>query len=162
MAIRLTSITLIEIIYRIHNDLPAKNWHIDPVSHFMYHPSFLRWVHAKSTTELKRRGKQTRMLDSKFATLRSRPLSELVPPDDDGIADDVCWVMQHWEPELFDGGQKIPESYLDPVRKKYAYKPKEAALERIDFISGRHRDSDRGWYCCQGEEASVVCDNSLG
>jgi len=162
LSFRLMTIRLLGIIHDVHNDIPNPDWDDPLVPVYMYHPSFLKWSHAKATSELLRRGYKPGKLADRLVQVKSRPLAEWLPPTDDEIAEDLAWLIQQWKQRLLPGGEKIPASYIDLLKEKYGYGPEQAACERVDWLSGRHRDSDSGWYHLQGEEASQVCDNSLG
>lgn len=162
ITIRLSCIRLLGIIHDIHHDIPNKDWNLKFLDVYLYHPSFLRWAYVKSRNELARRTNcKSSKLDLRFVKLRSRKLSDFVPPNDRDLAEDVVWLLKSWQKYYDKTGAKIPKNYIEVMQKHYDYEPKEEASKRIDELSGRHRDADRGWYQCQGEEASEVCDNSL-
>lgn len=160
--LRVMSVKLLNIIHDIHHDTPNEEWDDPQVAVYMYHPSFLRWVYAKASTELARRSYPVRKLENRLIQLRSRPLVEWLPPTEDEIAEDIAWLIQQWKYRLLPGGEKLPLNYIELVEKKYGYSPEQASRERVDWLSGRHRDSDSGWYYLKGEEASQVADDSLG
>lgn len=162
-ALRLSAIRLLHIVHDIHHSIPNPDWHYYQVKYYMYHPSFLRWVYAKSTTELKARGRQPKkLLEDRFMRLRSRNISEFIPPNDAEIAEDIVWLLEKWKYRYFPGGRSLPLSYVELVKDKYGYNPKQAACERIDEVSGYHRDADREWYQPQGEEAAQVRGSAVG
>ena len=159
--LRVMSVKLLKIIHDVHHDIPNHEWFEPHVPVYMYHPSFLRWVYAKVTTELARRGYSVRKLDDKLIQLKSRPLSEWLPPTEDEIAEDVAWLLQQWKHKLLPGGERLPRSYVELAERIYGHTPEQEACARVADSSGRHRDADFGWYYLQGQEASQVCDDSL-
>lgn len=161
--LRLSSLRLLAIIHDVHHDIPNVDWHFPQVKFYMYYPSYLRWVYAKSTTELAARGVKVRkLMEDRFMRLRSRNISDFIPPTDAEIAEDVVWLLEKWKWKYFPGGKSLPINYIELAKEVYGYTPKQAAYQRIDEVSGHHRDADRGWYQPQGEEAAQVCGYTLG
>lgn len=152
--LRSKSFSLLIIISDIHNNRPNNKWRIPGVSDLLYHPSFLCWVHIKANQELRSRGKKVKLLLSEeMKSLRSKPLSDLIPPSDAEIAEDIVWFFES-RAFHFKGGQKFPLFYLRLANKYYDYVPNEAAQARIDETAGYNCDIERRWYSysCQDEK----------
>jgi hypothetical protein len=163
MALRVSCLRLLAIIHDVHHDIPNKDWHHPQVKFYMYYPSFLRWVYVKSTEEMKRRDlKPKDLLQDKFIALRSRNISDFIPPNDAEIAEDVVWLLEKWKWKYFPGGTPLPISYIELVKELYGYNPKQESSKRVDQVSGHHRDADREWYHLEGEAAAQVAGYPLG
>ena len=142
---------MLKTIHHIHNDIPHE-WHRNPTArHYQYHPSFLVWVHGKSSAELQLRGSNTIDMKPEFRALRSRSIEEFLPPSDIEIADDVVYLLDTWKDGWPDGGNRLPYSYLELAQQIYGYNANKASLEGVGEIPGPHRHSDDGWYQFQSE-----------
>lgn len=163
-ALIISSVRTLNIIHDIHNDIPNRHHYIDIIRFYQYHPSFIRWVHAKTFTELLKRGecKKRTLLPEKIVKLKSKKLIDIVPPNEEAIAEDIAWCFQQWAPRFTPGGQPVPSSYLEIARRHYDIEITEANNKRIDEVSGVTIDSEQGWYYPQGEEQAQVADDSLG
>lgn len=161
--LRLSALRLLAIIHDVHHSIPNVDWYHPQVKYYMYYPSYLRWVYAKSTTELLNRGnKPKRLMEDRFMRLKSRNISDFIPPTDAEIAEDVVWLLEKWKWQYFPGGIPLPINYVELAKEVYGYTPKQAAYQRIDEVSRHHRDADRGWYHPQGEEAAQVRGSAVG
>ena len=148
---------LLGVVHDVHHDIPNEKWDNPYVKSFMYHPSFLRWCFVKSSKELRKRNLELSIeLAPEVIQLRSRPLSEFIPPTDRDLADDVVWLLDSWTRTKNVGGELLPRSYVELAARYHDYTPQQAANQRVAWAAGGHRDSDRDWYHCQGEEEAIV------
>lgn len=146
-ALYLSSIRLLNIVADIHHERPNPDWHHPQVKAFMYYPAFLRWVFDKSKAEKLNRGLPANYtLSSELLDLKSRALRDFVPPTEQEIGEDVVWLCDKWRRRYSPTGKLLPYSYIELTETLYGYSPQQSAVQRIDFSSGRHRDSDSGWY----------------
>lgn len=151
-ALYASSYRLLCIINDVHHNRPNVDWDFPQVKPFMYHPAFLRWVFAKSKAERLRRGLPVYViLNDEIMNLKSRPLEEFVPPTEQELAEDVVWLLEKWRRHYSPTGQLLPQSYIELVELYYGYTPQQAAVQRIDTATGRHRDADSGWYHTESE-----------
>ena len=154
-ALYLSSYRLLHIIRDVHYNRPNVDWDYPQVKAFMYHPSFVRWVFAKSKIERLTRGIISHAtLDDEIVKLRSRPLREFIPPSEQELAEDIVWLLEKWRRRYSPTGRHLPQSYIELTEKFYGYTPHEASLQRVEQFAGRHRDADSGWYYLAGETSS--------
>jgi len=154
---------LLKIIHDVHHEIPNDKWRLPYVKAFMYHASFVRWVFVKSKKELVKRGTEAKVeLSEAIIRLKSKPLSEFVPPTDADIAEDIVWLLESWKTRYCQGGIHLPMSYVELAKNHYGYSPQGAANERIEHFSGSHRDADREWYHLENEEQKTINPNSVG
>lgn len=154
---------LLKVIHDVHHDIPNEKWRLPYVKAFMYHPSFIRWVFVKSKKEMIRRGVDAKIsLSDAVIQLKSKPLAEFVPATEADLAQDVVWLLDNWKGYRSPGGSNLPWSYVELTKEHYGYTPQQAALERVDQVSGRHRDSDSDWYYLEDQEKAQIDRNSLG
>jgi len=138
----------LSIIKDIHNGVPNRDSTIKNVRPYIYHPSVLSFLLNKSINEYasRKRINKTRWKLSELK-LRSRPISEMLPPKEEILVSHLISLFWRWKGKLLPGGKKIPKSYLDLIRKYDAsYNPEGEACKRIDFLSESHYNDDRWWY----------------
>lgn len=141
----------LNVIHDIHHDIPNKKWWIKSARAYMYYPIFLCWVHAKARRELRRRKTKPSVttlvenhdLRPEILKLRTKPLSDFIPPKDDDLAADVVWLLDY---KYTKEGMNLPYSYLELARQYYGDEVDERSHQGIDYAQGSHRDADRGWY----------------
>lgn len=154
---------LLLIIHDIHHGIPNKDWDYPQVKAFMYHPSFLRWVFLKARCEMLARKMNPKvLLPKRLIGLKSRSLSDFIPPTDTELAEDVVWLLLRWQTRLRPGGKKLPQSYVDLALNSYGDCVRKASHERVDENSGHHRDYDREWYNFQSERYAAICNGQVG
>lgn len=148
-----TANNYLKVIYSLHHHEPTEYGQLlSRVKHFMYHPSFLIWVFDKGKQEMIDRGMKPQIvLSDGIRNLRSRRLSEFIPPDDAEIAEDVVCLLERWSIAIRPGGKKLPSSYVDLAKEHYDYNPDKACYQRIDQDTWHDHHSDSGWYRIQGQ-----------
>jgi hypothetical protein len=141
----------LETIRDIHNDIPNPFHRRSAVRTYQYYPSFLRWCFWKSVAEIERRGiaEINVALDASVTNLKSRRLADFIPPDDEGIAADVVFMMKanELQPEnMRSVAAKLPVSYLNLAESIYGYTTDETHQSRICELSQAPIDFDADWY----------------
>lgn len=157
---------LLRLIRDLHHDIPNEKMMkpaVRPhVEAYMYHASFIRWIFVRSYDEQIRRNRYLPFdIGEDIINLRSRSISDFLPPKDNDIADDVVYLFQQWSEYERYGGEPIPRSYLDLAKAFHGYDPPERTCERIDDLSGRHYKDDTGWYRITSEEEAKINNNPL-
>lgn len=137
----------IRVVHDIHNDIPNINNDNEIARTYLYHASFLRWAHDKVAQEMVARGfNHQSPLPEEYLKLRSRRISEILPPTDDEIAQEAIILLEMYRKPGRFGRIKLPHSYVELAEQFYGYTPSEASLQGVDSVSGHHRDNDAGWY----------------
>ena len=140
-------------IHSIHHDIPSELYTMPAVKHYMYHASFVLWVHDCAAAEMRKRGGKTLLrLAEGTRELKSLGLDYFLPPTDVEIADDVVSLLDTFGKPWasLNGCLKLPLSYLELAKEIHGYSPNERAQQGVDTISRHHRDNDAGWYSVQG------------
>ena len=150
-AIYITAETNLDVVYNIHNDIPDERHRLTFARAYQYHPSFLVWLFDKSHQEMKKRNLPPIRMDlhPRFRSLKSKPLSDFVPPTPEAIADDVVYSLEMYQliPEYWKKNfTPFPYSYIELAEKVHGYHPKEESHPRIGPVSGPSYHADAGWY----------------